>query len=61
MRKRRDRVDSRLSMMYIMLWGYGSLERVYESAFAIELSKKGFHVKKQSPIKVYYDGEWTYW
>ncbi len=37
--------------------GYGFLERVYESALIIELSKNGFDVKKQSPIKVYYEGQ----
>ena len=33
------------------------MERLYESALAIELAKRGFTVRKQSPIKVYYAGE----
>ncbi|MCW3125212.1 MAG: GxxExxY protein [Bacteroidetes bacterium] len=37
--------------------GYGFLERLYETALAIELTKRGFSVKRQSPIKVYYLGE----
>ena len=37
--------------------GYGFLEKVYESALAIELSKNGFNVKRQCPVKVHYDGQ----
>lgn len=37
--------------------GYGFLERVYERALAIELSKAGFEVKCQFPINVFYDNE----
>ena len=36
--------------------GYGFLEKVYESALAHELSKRGFVVVRQHPIDVYYDG-----
>lgn len=35
--------------------GYGFLERVYENAMFIELQKTGLIIKRQSPIKVYYD------
>lgn len=35
--------------------GYGFLEKVYEKALAHELRKRGYNVKEQSPIKVYYD------
>jgi GxxExxY protein len=37
--------------------GCGFLEKVYEAALTIELAKNGFDVKRQSPIKVYYDGQ----
>ena len=37
--------------------GYGFLERVYENALYIELSKMGLVVIKQQPIKVNYDGQ----
>jgi GxxExxY protein len=37
--------------------GFGFLEKVYENALFIELTKRGFKVVKQRPIKVYYDGE----
>jgi GxxExxY protein len=37
--------------------GYGFLERVYESALAIELRKLGLHVQTQAPIEVYYDDQ----
>ena len=37
--------------------GYGFLERVYEKALAIELSKAGFEVKCQFPINVFYNNE----
>ena len=36
--------------------GYGFLEKVYENALAHELRKRGYWVKQQSPINVYYDG-----
>jgi GxxExxY protein len=35
--------------------GYGFLEKVYENAMVIELRKKGFEIKQQHPIKVFYD------
>ena len=37
--------------------GFGFLEKVYENAMVIELSKMGYNVKKQQNIKVYYDKE----
>jgi GxxExxY protein len=36
--------------------GYGFLEKVYEKALVIELTKLGLDVKGQVPVKVYYDG-----
>lgn len=36
---------------------YGFLEKVYENALAIELTKAGLNIQKQQPISVYYDGE----
>lgn len=35
--------------------GYGFLEKVYERALIIELSKIGLKVESQKPIKVHYD------
>ena len=37
--------------------GFGFLEKVYENALVIELSKAGLDAKQQYPIQVYYDGE----
>lgn len=37
--------------------GYGFLEKVYENALYIELEGIGFNIKKQEPIKVYYEGK----
>jgi GxxExxY protein len=37
--------------------GYGSHEKVYENALAIELRKAGLKAVKQQEIEVYYDGE----
>ena len=34
--------------------GYGFLEKVYENSFRIVLEEKGFYVKQQVPIKVYF-------
>ena len=36
--------------------GYGFLEKVYETALGIELSKLGLTVRPQAPIEVRYDG-----
>ena len=35
--------------------GYGFLEKVYENALMIELSKNGLKAEKQKHIKVFYD------
>lgn len=35
--------------------GYGFLEKVYENAIFIELESIGLNVRKQEPIKVYYE------
>ncbi len=37
--------------------GYGFLEKVYENALCIELTKMGLKCEQQHPIKVYYEGE----
>lgn len=37
--------------------GSGFLEKVYENALRIELSKNGMDVKQQHPIRVYYQDE----
>ena len=37
--------------------GYGFLEKVYENALFIELESIGLNIKKQEPIKVYYEGK----
>lgn len=36
--------------------GYGFLERVYQNALVLELLTRGFNVKPQKQIKVYYKG-----
>ncbi len=35
--------------------GYGFLEKVYEQAMIIELTKRGLHVQSQYPIQVFYE------
>jgi GxxExxY protein len=37
--------------------GYGFLEKVYENALLIELSKNGLKTEKQKPINVKYDNK----
>lgn len=37
--------------------GYGFLEKVYENAMFLELKQSGCNVRKQYPIKVYYNTE----
>ena len=37
--------------------GYGFLEKVYENAMRIEISRSQLHVEQQKNIKVYYDSE----
>jgi GxxExxY protein len=48
--------DQRLKAFYkgYNTLGYGFLEKVYESALAIELRQMGLQIKRQVPIKVYY-------
>jgi GxxExxY protein len=36
--------------------GYGFLEKVYENAMVLEISKIGLKVERQKQIHVYYDG-----
>ncbi len=35
--------------------GFGFLEKVYENAMMIELTKNGLYTEKQKPIKVFYE------
>ena len=37
--------------------GAGFLEKVYENALRIELTKQGLRVQQQAPIAVFYEGE----
>jgi GxxExxY protein len=37
--------------------GYGFLEKIYENALAIELTKQGLTVQPQKPVLVYYHGQ----
>ena len=37
--------------------GQGFVEKVYENALRIELSKQGLDVRQQEPIVVHYDGQ----
>ncbi len=37
--------------------GYGFLEKVYENALRIELTKSGMPIQQQKNIKVYYESE----
>lgn len=37
--------------------GDGFLEKVYENALAIELTREGFEVSQQHPISVFYEGQ----
>lgn len=36
--------------------GYGFLEKVYENAMVLELTKRGFAVEQQKQVQVYYEG-----
>lgn len=51
--------DTILKAFYIVYrsLGYGFLEKVYENAMEMELKKIGLKVKRQAPIKVYYDDQ----
>jgi GxxExxY protein len=54
-----DKTDKIIKTFYDVYnsLGYGFLEKVYGAALTIELCKRGFNVKRQCPIKVYYDGQ----
>lgn len=51
--------DKILKVFYTVynVLGYGFLEKVYENAMFIELTKSGLRVVKQQYIKVHYDGQ----
>ncbi len=37
--------------------GFGFLESVYEKALEVRLLQQGYDVKRQQPVKVYFEGE----
>lgn len=37
--------------------GFGFLEKVYENALFLEMTKQGMNCRRQVPITVFYDGE----
>jgi GxxExxY protein len=37
--------------------GFGFLEKVYENALFLEMTRMGMNCRKQVPITVFYDGE----
>jgi GxxExxY protein len=51
-----DKILKAFYTVYNVL-GYGFLEKVYENALYIELTKLGFKVIKQQHIKVHYDAQ----
>ena len=51
-----DKILKAFYTVYNVL-GYGFLEKVYENALFIELTKLGLRVVKQQFIKVHYDGQ----
>jgi GxxExxY protein len=51
-----DKIIKSFYTVYNIL-GYGFLEKVYENALMIELTKAGLSVLKQQPIKVEYEGK----
>ena len=51
-----DKILKAFYAVYNVL-GYGFLEKVYENAMFIELTKSGLRVVKQQYIKVHYDGQ----
>ena len=42
---------------FIIHWGGGFLEKVYENALVMELREVGPKIAQQSPVKVHYKGE----
>lgn len=50
-----EKVLNAFYTVYTVL-GYGFLEKVYENAMVIELTKRGVKVVKQKHIQVHYDG-----
>ncbi len=56
--KHSDLTDKIIKAFYTVYnkLGYGFLEKVYENALLIELTKCGLKAVSQIPIKVYYDG-----
>jgi GxxExxY protein len=50
-----DQIIKAFFKVYNML-GYGFTEKVYQNAMVIELGNRGFTVRPQAPINVYYEG-----
>jgi GxxExxY protein len=57
--KHQDVTDKIIKIFYKVYGqlGYGFLEKVYENAVMIELSKEGIPAVPQSPMKVFYENE----
>jgi GxxExxY protein len=57
--KHQDITDKVIKIFYKVYGqlGYGFLEKIYENAVMIELSKEGIPAVPQSPIKVFYEKE----
>ena len=51
-----DRIINAFYHVYNKL-GSGFAEKVYENALLLELRQRGFNVKQQAPIKVFYEGQ----
>ena len=51
-----DKIIKAYYIVYNKL-GYGFLEKVYENAMMIELSRSGLNCKNQFPIRVFYEGK----
>ncbi len=56
--KHKELTDVIIGQFYYVynLLGFGFLEKVYENALVVRLSKMGLDVKQQHPIKVYFEG-----
>jgi len=54
-----EKTDKIIKAFYVVYnkLGYGFLERVYQNALLIELSKMRFYCESEKPVRVYYEGE----
>ena len=55
----RETTDAILKAFYKVYntLGFGFLEKVYEQSMAIEISRRGLSVRRQAPIKVFYESQ----